>query len=170
MKKKAKTRTTKSRAGTRVQPIPKGYQAVIPYLMLKGAGRAIDFYKQALGASERLRIPGPGGLIGHAELKIGDCIIMLADESPGSLSKSPQTLGGSPIGFALYVKNADESFHRAVKAGATVKLPLENKFYGDRSGTVEDPFGYIWTFMTHVEDVSMEEMNRRMQKNPQKSV
>ncbi len=144
-----------------VQPIPEGYHSVTPYLAIKGAASAIDFYIRALGAQERYRLPGPDGTIGHAEIVIGDSVIMLSDESPGMGHSSPQTLGGSPVAFAIYVPDADAAFARAVDAGASVVMPIEDRFYGDRSGTVADPFGYQWSLMTHVEDVPPEEVARR---------
>src|SRR5256886_17542292 len=127
---------------TKVKPIPEGFHTITPYLSIKGAAAAIDFYKRAFGAKERFRMPGPdGNTVGPAELLIGDSIVMMADESPQCGNQSPQSLKGTPVGFALYVEDADATFKRAVEAGATVKQPLENKFYGDRAGTVMDPFG-----------------------------
>ena len=156
MKKKSKTKK-------KVQPIPKGFHTLTPYLMLRGASKAIDFYKKAFGAKERFRFPGMDGKsIAHAEMVIGNSIFMMADEAPNALSQSPKTLKGSAVGFAIYVTNADKAFKRAVSAGAKVKRPLVDMFYGDRTGTVEDPFGHNWTFMTHIEDVSMKEMQSRM--------
>lgn len=147
---------------TKAKPIPDGFHSLTPYLTVKGAAQAIDFYKKAFGAKERFRLSSPDGKsIGHAELVIGDSILMLADEFP-QCNKSPQTLGGSPLGLMIYVENVDAVFKTALDAGATVKMPLENKFYGDRSGTVTDPFGHVWTISTHVEDVPPAEMDRRM--------
>ncbi|HEX3720154.1 MAG TPA: VOC family protein [Verrucomicrobiae bacterium] len=147
---------------TKAKPIPDGFHSVTPYLTVKGAAQAIDCYKKAFGAKERFRMPSPDGKsIGHAEIIIGDSILMLADEFP-ECNKSPQTLGGSPLGLMIYVENVDAVFKSALDAGATVKMPLENKFYGDRSGTVTDPFGHVWTISTHVEDVPPAEMERRM--------
>ena len=146
----------------KVKPIPDGYHSVTPYLILKNAAQAIEFYARAFGAKETVRMPMPDGRIGHAELLIGDSMIMLSDEFPERGSKSAQTLNGSPVGFALYVENVDESFQRALQAGATVKEPITNQFWGDRAGSVTDPFGYQWTLLTHVEDVSPEETKRRM--------
>lgn len=144
-----------------VHHTPEGFHSVTPYLSFQGAAEAIEFYKKALNAQERFRMPGPDGKIGHAEIIIGNSIIMLADEHPQCGSVSPKTLNGSPVGFALYVEDADALFHQAVAAGATVEEPLQDKFYGDRSGTVRDPFGYKWSLMTHQEDVSPEEIDRR---------
>jgi PhnB protein len=145
-----------------VQPIPAGYEGLMAYIILKDASRAIEFYKQALGAVERLRMPGADGKgIGHAELQIGNSILMLADECPEAMGRSPQTLGGNTFCFVLYVPNVDEAFQRAVNAGATELRPVANQFYGDRSGMVTDPFGYQWALMTHIEDVSPEELAKR---------
>ncbi len=144
-----------------IKPIPDGFHTVTPYLTIKGAAEAIDFYKKAFGATERFRMNGPDGInVGHAELVVGNSIVMLADEFPGC-NKSPASLNGTCVAFVVYVENADAAFDRAVRAGARVKLPMENKFYGERAGTVVDPFGHEWTFMTHVEDVSPEELERR---------
>lgn len=151
-----------------VSPIPSGYRTVTPYLVTRNASAAIEFYKKAFGAEERYRLPMPDGKVGHCELTIGDSIIMLADEMPESSSKSPQTLNGTPVGFCLYVNDCDASFKRAVAAGAVVSRPVENQFYGDRSGTVTDPYGHQWTIATHIEDVSPDEMAKRMAKMPQK--
>ena len=148
---------------TKVKPIPEGFHTVTPYLHIRGASSAVDFYRRAFGAQERFRMPGPDGkTVGHAELVIGDSIVMLADEFPQCGNQSPQALQGPSVGLALYVEDVDATFKRAVEAGATIKYPLENKFYGDRSATVIDPFGHIWTIMTHVEDVSPEETQRRL--------
>jgi PhnB protein len=146
---------------TKVQPIPKGYEGATPYLIIKGAGNALDFYKKGFGATEIMRIPAPGEKVGHAEIKIGKAIIMLADEFPEMGAKSPQILGGTPVSIMIYVEDVDSFVKRAVNAGARVLHPVENKFYGDRSGTLEDPFGHQWHFATHVEDVPPEEMAKR---------
>jgi PhnB protein len=144
-----------------VKPIPEGYHSVTPYLIIKGAGAAIDYYKKVFGATERMRMDGPGGTIGHAELVIGGSTIMLADEHPDMGFRSPKTLGGSPVSLVLYVEDVDTVFKRAVEAGAESRRPVENQFYGDRMGTLEDPFGHVWSVATHVEDVPPEEMQRR---------
>ena len=144
-----------------VKPIPEGYHTVTPYLIIKGAADAIDFYKRAFGAKELFRMDHDGK-IGHAEIKIGDSPIMLADESPEMGHKSPQTLGGSPISILLYVEDVDALFKQAVAAGGKVDRPLEDKFYGDRGGSLTDPFGHIWHIATHKEDVTPEEMEKRM--------
>lgn len=145
-----------------VQAIPAGYAGVTPYLITNDAGRALDFYKKAFGATELMRFPMPDGKIAHAEMKIGEGIFMLADESPDEGYKSARTLGGTPVSMMFYVKDVDAVFSRAVAAGAVARRPVKDQFYGDRSGTLEDPFGHTWTIATHVEDVSAEEMERRM--------
>jgi PhnB protein len=145
------------------KPIPEGYHTATPYLIVKGAGEAIDFYKRVFGATELFRMPAPDGRIGHAELKIGDSVIMLADEMPEIGYRSPRALGGSAVGLMLYVGDVDTVFNTAIGAGATVQRPVTNQFYGDRSGTLEDPFGHVWTIATHVEDVPPEEIARRAQ-------
>jgi PhnB protein len=144
-----------------VKPIPEGYHSVTPYLIISGASDAIEFYQKAFGATELFRFPAPGGKIGHAEIKIGDSPIMLADEYPDMGYKGPQSLGGSPITLMIYVEDVDNVFNRAVNAGATVKEAVQDKFYGDRTGTLTDPFGHVWHISTHKEDVSMEELERR---------
>src|SRR5260370_171480 len=144
-----------------VQPIPDGYHTVTPYLIVRNAAGALDFYKKAFGATELFRMAQPGGKVGHAEMQIGDSRIMMADEHPEMGARSPQTLGGSGIHILLYVKDVDARFNQAVAAGAKVLRPLKDQFYGDRSGTVEDPFGHNWTIATHTEDVPPEEMHKR---------
>ena len=148
----------------KVNPIPAGYSTVVTYISVKGASDAIAYYKKAFSAEELVRMPMPDGKVGHAELKIGDSILMLADEMdhPDAIAKSPRTLGGVTSGLALYVADCDAVFNRAVEAGGKVRRPLTNQFYGDRSGTIEDPFGHCWTIGTHVEDVPPDEMQRRM--------
>jgi PhnB protein len=143
-----------------VKPIPDGYHTVTPYLYVKGAANAIDFYKKAFGAEELMRFPGPDGRIGHAEIRIGDSPIMLADEHPEMNAIGPQTRGGTTVGFAIYVPDVDQRVASAVAAGAKIVRPVQNQFYGDRSGTLTDPFGHTWTIATHVEDVSPAEMER----------
>ena len=144
-----------------VQPIPEGYPQVSPYLCVDGAAAAIDFYGAVFGTTERMRMPAPDGKIGHAELQLGDAVIMLADESPEIGFRSPKAIGGSPVILSLYVDDVDAVVSRAEQAGATVLRPVETQFYGDRSGQFEDPFGHRWSIATHVEDVSPEEMERR---------
>jgi PhnB protein len=145
-----------------VKPIPEGYHSITPYLTVRGADRAIDFYRRAFGAEELFRLNGPDGkTVMHAELKIGDSRFFLGDEVPGMDGRSPETLGGSPSGIYLYVKDVDEAFRKAVAAGATVKRSLEDMFWGDRTGSVLDPFGHTWDLATRREDVPPEEMKRR---------
>jgi PhnB protein len=144
-----------------VKPIPEGYHTATPYLIIKDAADAIEFYKRAFGAIELFRFPAPEGKIGHAEIKIGDSPIMLADEYPDMGYKSPKALGGSPVSLMIYVEDVDTVFNQALAAGALVKEALSDKFYGDRTGTLVDPFGHIWHVSTHKEDVSLEEMERR---------
>jgi PhnB protein len=146
-----------------VKPIPEGYHSVTPYLIVGGAVEAIEFYEKAFGAVELFRMPAPGGKIGHAEIKVGDSPIMLADEYPDMGYQGPQSLGGSPVSLMIYVADVDTVFKQAVDAGAIVKEALQDKFYGDRMGTVVDPFGHRWHLATHKEDVSPEEMGRRAQ-------
>jgi PhnB protein len=141
--------------------IPEGYNTATPYLIIKGAAEAIEFYKRAFGATEMLRMADPQGRIGHAEIRIGDSVIMLADEHPATGYRSPQSLGGSSVSILLYIEDVDGVFERALKAGAKAQRPVVDQFYGDRSGTLEDPFGHVWTVATHVEDVEPEEMRRR---------
>ncbi|MGB8841907.1 MAG: VOC family protein [Aliidongia sp.] len=144
-----------------VKPIPDGYHAITPYLIIDGAARAIEFYKAAFGATERFRFPTPNGKIGHAELQIGDSVIMLADESPEQGARSPGRVGGSPVTLMLYVTNVDTTVDRAVTQGAVVKRALADQFYGDRTATLEDPFGHQWHVATHIEDVPMAELESR---------
>jgi PhnB protein len=146
-----------------VNPIPAGYHTVTPYLILQDAAKAIEFYQQAFGAVELFRMADPKtGKVGHAEIKIGNSPIMLGEEHLEMGYRGVQSYGGSPVGIMLYVEDCDAIFHQAVAAGATVKQDLKDQFYGDRSGTVADPFGYSWYISTHKEDVSPEEMERRM--------
>ena len=144
-----------------VKSIPEGYHSVTPYLIVRGAADAIEFYKKAFGAVELFRMPAPGGKIGHAEIKVGDSPIMLADEHPEIGYNGPQSLGGSPVSLMIYVDDVDSVFNRAVEAGAVVKEAPQDKFYGDRMGTLTDPYGHRWHVATHQEDVSPEEMERR---------
>jgi len=144
-----------------VKAIPDGYHSVTPYLIISGATGAIEYYKKAFGAAELMRIDAPGGKIGHAEIKIGDSPIMLADEFPEMGYKSPTTLGGSPVSIMIYVEDVDTVFKQAIAAGGKEQRPVKDQFYGDRSGTLEDPFGHVWHVATHKEDVSAEEMEQR---------
>ncbi len=146
---------------SRVKPIPEGYHTATPYLIIKGAARAIEFYKKAFGATELMRMAQPDGRIGHAEIRIGNSPIMLADEVPEMGHRSPQSLGGSPVSILLYVEDVDALFNQAVSAGAKVQKPVQDQFYGDRIGGVTDPFGHVWYIATHKEEVSPEEMRKR---------
>ena len=146
------------------KPIPDGYHSVTPYLIVKGGADAINFYKRAFGAVEMMRMASPDGRIGHAEIKIGDSVIMLADEHPQMGHRSPQSLGGAGVGLMVYVDKVDEVFKQAVASGAKELQPLKNQFYGDRSGTLQDPFGHQWTLAMHIEDVAPDEMRRRAEK------
>jgi PhnB protein len=143
------------------KPIPDGYRAVTPYMIVNNAEAAIEFYKQAFGAKEIVRFPRPDGRVMHAEIQIDDSRIMLADEAPELDARSPRSFGGSPVSFHVYVRDVDATFSQAVAAGAKVKRDLKNQFYGDRTAGVTDPFGHVWYLATHVEDVSPEEMQRR---------
>jgi PhnB protein len=145
-----------------VTPIPEGYHSVTPYLIINGAAAAIDFYKRAFGATELMRMPTPEGKVAHAEIRIGDSAIMLADESPEMGHRSPKALGGAGVSLMIYLDDVDETFKRAIANGAKELQPLKNQFYGDRSGTLQDPYGHVWTIATHVEDVPPDEMERRM--------
>ena len=146
----------------KVRPIPEGYHSVTPYLIVKGGAKAIDFYKRVFGAREKFRMGGPGGTIAHAEIEIGDSVVMLADENPQHGALSPGTVGGTPVSIMLYVEDVDRVAEKLTKAGAKVRRPVQNMFYGDRAGGFEDPFGHHWHVSTHVEDVTPEEIQRRM--------
>ena len=146
-----------------VKPIPDGFHTATPYLIVKDAAAAIDFYKKAFGAEEIMRMPGPGGRIMHAEIKIGDSPIMLGEECPEFGAKSPETLGGTPIGLCLYVEDVDARFKQAVGAGAKATRPVMDQFYGDRSGNVTDPFGHQWTIATHKEDLTVPQIMERFE-------
>ena len=147
-----------------VKPIPDGYPQIIPYLTIDGAAEAIEFYSKVFGARERMRMPSPDGRIGHAELEIGDGLIMLSDEHPEMNVHGPKSIGGSPVTIAVYVEDVDAVFQRATENGASSTREVENQFYGDRSGQFEDPFGHKWSIATHVEDVPPDEMAKRMEK------
>lgn len=144
-----------------VKPIPEGYHSITPYLCINGAAQALEYYKKAFGATELFRMEHDGK-IGHAEMKIGDSPFMLADEFPEMGFLSPQTLGGSPVGIMIYVEDVDTIYKQALDAGGVEKKPVQDQFYGDRSGTLEDPFGHVWTVATHKEDVAPEEIDKRM--------
>ena len=146
---------------SKVRPIPEGYRTVTPYLVVDNGAAALDFYKRAFGAKEIMRMEAPGGKIGHAELKIGDSMIMLTDEMPGTGTHAPRSIGGTTGGIFLYLEDVDSAFNQAVSAGATVDQPLADQFWGDRYGKLTDPFGHSWSLATHKEDVSQEEMARR---------
>ena len=145
-----------------VQAIPKGYHTITPFVTVRDAARAIEFYKQAFGAKEKGVMKGPDGKVMHAELVIGDSIIMMADEFPEFGSLSPQSIGGSGTGLHIYIEDVDAAFDRAVKAGATVEMPVADMFWGDRYGKLRDPFGHKWSIGTHKADLSMEEMKKGM--------
>lgn len=151
---------------SKVPHIPKGYNSITPYLIIRGAAQAIDYYKNVFGATEVFRMDGPDGKVGHAELQIGDSRFMLADENPsmGEGHSSPTTVGTSPVSLYLYVPEVDKIFDKAVAAGAKVIKPVQDQFYGDRSGFFRDPFGHLWGVATHVEDVSPQQMEERMKK------
>lgn len=146
----------------KAKPIPDGYHNITPYLIIKGAAKAIDFYKQAFGATEIMRMPQPDGRVGHAELKFGDSVVMMADEFPERNIVGPTTLGNTSVGLLLYVDDVDQRVERAVSMGAKIEKPVENQVYGDRMGTIIDPFGHKWSLAVHIEDVTPEEMERRM--------
>lgn len=144
-----------------VKPIPEGYHSVTPYLIVDGAVKALDFYKRAFGAQENFRMAQPDGRIGHAEIRIGDSVVMLADENMQMGIRSPKSAGGASVMLMIYVEDVDKVFNRAVAAGATVERPIANQFYGDRTGGIVDPFGHKWYLATHVEDVPPAELERR---------
>ena len=144
-----------------VSKTPQGYHSVTPYLICKDAAKALEYYKKAFGAEELSRHEMPDGKVGHAEIKIGDSPVMLADEFPEMNALSPQTIGGSPVSLMVYVDDVDDVFKRAIAAGGKETRPVENQFYGDRLGMMKDPFGHVWSIATHVEDVAPEEMKRR---------
>ena len=145
-----------------VKPVPDGYHTVTPYLVVRDAAAAIAFYAKAFGAEELFRMPGPGGVVMHAELKLGDSIVMLGEESPQMATSAPQTIGGSPVSLMVYLNDVDASFARAAQAGCTVEMLPTDMFWGDRYGKLEDPFGHHWSLATHKEDVSPEDMAKRM--------
>jgi len=146
----------------KVKPIPEGFHTATPYLTIKGAASAIEFYKRAFGAHERFQMPGPDGKIMHAEIAIGNSIIMLADESAAAGTQAPPSLNGTASGIFLYVEDVDASFKQAIKAGAKETKPVQDQFWGDRFGQLTDPFGHKWMLATHIEDVTPDEMEKRM--------
>lgn len=162
-RRKAVVMTNAGRAATtaEVKPIPDNYPQIVPYLCVEGASAAIEFYRSVFGATERMRMAEPDGRLGHAELEIGAAVIMLSDEFPDLGVLAPKAIGGTPVTMTLYVEDVDDVFTRAIGAGATVLRPVENQFYGDRTGQFEDPFGHRWSVATHVEDVSPEDMAQR---------
>jgi len=149
---------------SKVNYIPKGYNTVTPYLVIKGAAKAIDYYKNVFGATVVVRMDGPNGMVGHAELQIGDSRIMLADENPQMGNRSAESIGASPVSLYVYLPDCDAVVAKAVAAGAKTLKQVENQFYGDRSGFIQDPFGHLWGIATHMEDVSPQEMKERMKK------
>lgn len=168
MKRKAKAKKVSKKAvkkavkkvAKKVQAIPKGYNAVTPYLAIQGAAAAIDFYKKVFGAMELMRMPGPAGKLGHVEIKVGDSKVMLADESEQMNFLGPKARGGTPVHIHLYVKDVDATVARAVEMGAKMMREVQDMFYGDRTAAIEDPFGHFWHVSTHIRDVSMKEMQR----------
>jgi PhnB protein len=144
-----------------VKPIPDGYHSVTPYLILSDAARGLEFYKKVFDATELMRMDGPDGKVMHAEIRIGNSVIMLADEFPDMCALSPTTLNGTPVSLMIYVEDVDVRFQRAVDAGATVRRAVQDQFYGDRSGTLVDPFGHVWTISTHIEDLTPDEIAKR---------
>jgi uncharacterized glyoxalase superfamily protein PhnB len=170
MKKAARKKVSKKKRSNgsakqkrKVSPVPAGYHTATPYLVCRRAGNAIDFYKSAFGAKEKFRMPGPDGSVAHAEIQIGDSVIMLGEEAIDRGAKSPETLGGSGTSVMLYVKDVDAFANKALAAGATVVMPLQDMFWGDRYGRIKDPFGHEWSIATHKEDVSPKEMAKRAQ-------
>ncbi|HEX2539485.1 MAG TPA: VOC family protein [Caldimonas sp.] len=148
---------------TAVSNPPAGYHSITPYMIVRNGAAALDFYGKALGAEKTMQLDMPGGGVAHAEMRIGDSTVMLSEENEAWDAKGPLTLGGSPMFLMIYVPDVDAAFDRAIAAGATVVRPVADQFYGDRSGTLKDPFGHQWTLATHIEDVSAEEAQRRMQ-------
>ena len=149
---------------SKVNYIPEGYNTVTPYLVIKGAAKAIDYYKNVFGATVVVRMDGPDGMVGHAELQIGDSRFMLADENPSMGHRSAETIGASPVSLYVYLPDCDKIVDKAVAGGAKILRPVADQFYGDRSGFIQDPFGHLWGIATHVEDVSPQEMKERMKK------
>jgi PhnB protein len=148
----------------KVNYIPKGYNTVTPYLVIKGAAKAIEYYKNVFGATVVVRMDGPGGTVGHAELQVGDSRFMLADENPQMGNRSAESIGGSPVSLYVYMPDVDKVVGKAVAGGAKILKPVADQFYGDRTGFLQDPFGHLWGIATHIEDVSPAEMKERMKK------
>ena len=163
-KKTALKRLAKAAPKKKVRPIPDGYHSVTPYLSVRGAAQAIEFYKKAFGAKEIMRMPGPDGKVGHAEVRIGDSRVMLADEYEAMAFLSPQARGGTTVNIHLYVHHVDAIVARATAAGGKLVRPVQDQFYGDRTGSIEDPFGHVWHVATHQEDLSMAELKRRAER------
>ena len=149
---------------SKISYIPKGYNTITPYLVIKGAAKAIEYYKNVFGATVVERMDGPDGRVGHAELQIGDSRIMLADENPSMGARSAESIGASPVSLYVYIPDCDQVVEKAVAGGAKILKPVQDQFYGDRSGFIQDPFGHLWGVATHVEDVSPQEMKERMKK------
>ena len=160
MKRKAKAKKATKKVAKKVQPIPAGYNVVTPYLAIQGAAAAIEFYKKVFGAKELMRMPGPQGKLGHVEIKVGDSKVMLADESQAMNFLAPPAHGGTPVHIHLYVKNVDATVAKAIEAGAKMMREVQDMFYGDRTASIEDPFGHFWHVSTHIRDVTMKEMKR----------
>jgi len=167
-KSKARSKSKPAAKARKVQPVPKGYHAVTAYLSVENAAQALDYYKRAFGAKELLRMPMPDGKVGHAEIMIGDSHVMLADEMPSMGFVGPHSRGGTTVQLHLYVRDVDGIVQKAVAAGGKLTRPVEDKFYGDRAGTVEDPYGHVWYIATHTEDVPPKEMKRRMEEMAKK--
>jgi PhnB protein len=168
MKRAKRSGLARSRA-KKVSFLPAGYQEVTPYLSVRGAARAIDFYRKAFGAAEVMRMPGPEGKLGHAEIRIGASRVMLSDEYPEMEFTGPETRGGTTVHLHVYVKDVDRTIARAEAAGGKVIRAVEDKFYGDRTGSIEDPFGHVWHFATHKEDLSKAELRKRAEKAAQET-
>lgn len=147
-----------------VKPIPDGYHSITPYLIMADAAGAIEFYKKAFGATEKLRLDGPGGTIMHAEIQIGDSVVMMSNEHPDMGFKGPHSYGGTPVSLLIYTEDCDQMFAQAIAAGAKEMKPLQDQFYGDRSGTVTDPYGHVWSIATHKEDLTQEQIDERFAK------
>jgi PhnB protein len=156
--------TSEEKIMNKVHYIPKGYNSVTPYLIIKGAAKAIDYYKKVFGATVHVRMDAPDGQVGHAELQIGDSRIMLADENPKMGHRSAETIGASPVSLLVYLPDCDQVVAKAVAEGAKILKPVEDQFYGDRSGFIQDPFGHLWGIATHKEDVSPQELEERARK------
>jgi PhnB protein len=164
LRKKQPAKKTAAPKKKKIRPIPPGYRSITPYLSVRGAALAIEFYKKVFGATEIMRMPGPEGQVGHAEVEIGDSILMLSDEYPGIDFLGPQSRGGTTVPIHLYVRDVDATVALALAAGAKLRSPVADQFYGDRRGTIEDPFGHVWHIATHTEDLSEAQVKRRLAK------